>query len=293
MIPCNEHRADILRYLDNELSGRKLEQFLAHLESCADCRTQLDEEQALSDILRRSRPLYSAPSELRDRVSVALNEQRSAGKISDPAGTSLRQFVKQLSSGFVHAVPRWTIPAAAVLVIAACLIIAPDFLREVRAASYVTAAVSTHSRYITGDLPLEIRSDSQESVTAWLSGRLAFPFRLPDSRSDTGRKPTYRLVGARLVDYKGEHAALVAYEEAEKNTISLLVADSRTAVVAGGDEVRAGNLVFHYCNESGFKVITWSAHGLSYALVSKVNGSPQASCLVCHQTMADRDHFKH
>jgi hypothetical protein len=38
MNPCDEYRADILLYLDNALTGRRLEDFRAHLSGCPDCR---------------------------------------------------------------------------------------------------------------------------------------------------------------------------------------------------------------------------------------------------------------
>jgi hypothetical protein len=58
-------------------------------------------------------------------------------------------------------------------------------------------------------------------------------------------------------------AAMVVYR-APSGTISLLVESSKAAVVAGGDESHYGALMFHYRNEGRFKVITWSAHNLSY-----------------------------
>jgi hypothetical protein len=39
-------------------------------------------------------------------------------------------------------------------------------------------------------------------------------------------------------------------------------------------------------------VITWSTHGITYALVSSIHGSAQHSCLVCHQNIADQSVFK-
>jgi hypothetical protein len=74
---------------------------------------------------------------------------------------------------------------------------------------------------------------------------------------------SYRLTGASLVHYRGSPAALVTYEK-ESQTISLLVASSRSAVVVGENKVRFGNLTFHHRTDDGFKVITWSNHGLSY-----------------------------
>jgi anti-sigma factor RsiW len=104
-------------------------------------------------------------------------------------------------------------------------------------------------------------------------------------------RPFYRLIGASLVAYQGSPAALVVYEAQGEEKISLLVTSNKSAVVAGGDEIQFGTLTFHYWSKAGFKIITWSNHGLSYALVSAISGSARGSCLVCHQNMPDRGGF--
>jgi hypothetical protein len=73
---------------------------------------------------------------------------------------------------------------------------------------------------------------------------------------------------------------------------SLLVASTEWAAIGGGDEVRSGNPLFHYFSREKFEVITWSNHGLSYALVSSLSASARESCLVCHQNMADHDVYR-
>jgi hypothetical protein len=128
-------------------------------------------------------------------------------------------------------------------------------------------------------------------VTAWVAGKVPFSFRLPAAESVPEENPAYRLTGAALVNYKGSPAAFIMYE-AQNDKITLLVDSSNPAVVAGGDEIHFGKLTFHYQSDSGFRVITWTNHGLSYALVSSVSGPAGASCLVCHQNMADRNDFK-
>ncbi|HEX3470951.1 MAG TPA: hypothetical protein VHT28_07165 [Silvibacterium sp.] len=188
-------------------------------------------------------------------------------------------------------IPRWNVLIPATLVITLCLLFTPNAIRQVRAAEYVETALSTHRSYLTGDLPLEFQSTSPEAVSGWLAGKVPFPFRLPASQEEPGNKSTYRLVGAKLIAYKGNPAALVAYQGIQNDIISLLVAASNHAIVAGGIEVRSGGLVFHYRSDSGFQIITWSTHGLTYALVSKASGSASGSCLVCHQSMTDRKAF--
>ena len=120
----------------------------------------------------------------------------------------------------------------------------------------------------------------------WFADKTPFHFRLPASQPALHGTPAYRLTGARMVSYKGSPMALVAYETPTEK-ISLLVASSKSAIAAGGDEVRSGNLTFHYRRGETFEVITWSNHGLTYALVSSLPGSAQHSCLVCHQNIKD------
>ena len=136
------------------------------------------------------------------------------------------------------------------------------------AAGYVETAVAVHRSYLDGKLAPEIQSGSPAFVTAWFAGKVPFDFRLP---ADRGGNPLYRLSGARLVSYGGQNAALVIYDT-QTEKISLLVASEKSATIAGGDEVRSGNLVFHYFSRERFKVITWSNH--------------------CHQNMADRNAFR-
>ena len=71
---CNVDSVTILRYLAKELSGPQLEEFSAHLKNCTECGAYLEEEQRLSLLLHRARPLFSAPMALRSRLSTMLVE---------------------------------------------------------------------------------------------------------------------------------------------------------------------------------------------------------------------------
>jgi anti-sigma factor (TIGR02949 family) len=287
MSSCLEYSVKTLRYLDNDLKGQELEDFLAHVNTCADCRARLDSEQALSQLLKRSRPLYSAPAALRARVSAATARHSPAVVTTNGS----REGFWRIPAGLMLTSGQRLRVAAAALIIALCLVVTPSLVRQARAASFVETGVATLRSYVSGNLPTELRASSPELVTAWLSGKVPFHFRLPNAETAPTSTPAYRLMGASLVNYRGSPAALVTYERPDEK-ISLLVASSESAVVAGGDEVRFGSLTFRYRTESGFKVITWANHGLSYALVSSISGSPRQSCRVCHQDMADKGAFK-
>jgi anti-sigma factor RsiW len=280
MKPCDDLNVDLLRYLDNDLSEQEFKYFHAHLDTCVYCQDRLGRERALSRFLRESRPLYSAPAELRIQVSAAI-ERNSARYPS-------RWDWWRRGSPLVL---NWKMLVPAALVIALCLIAVPNIVQNARAASYVEAALTNHNRYLHGELAPGIRTKSPEAVTAWFADKLPFQFRLPSSDAGLQANPTYELAGASLVEYRGIPAAMVVYEAAS-GTISLLVESSKAAVVAGGDESHYGALMFHHRNEGRFKVITWSAHNLSYALVSSIASSAQESCMVCHQSVADHGQFR-
>ena len=286
---CNEHRANLLLYLDNSLIGERLEDFLVHLESCPDCMAALEEERSLSFLLRSSGPLYSAPQSLRARVAAVVAAHDSSSTL--PASEKLRrtpsQGFAQRFRGVRLLAFHWKPLMTAALVVILGLIFVPDSVQRVRAKEYVDAATETHRSYLHGDLPLQCHSSSPDKVSAWFTDKAPFHFQLPAAQAALNTKSSYWLTGARVVDYKGSPIALVAYETtAEK--ISLLVASSESAVVAGGEQVRAGALTFHYRRDEQFEVITWTNHGLTYALVSSAAGSAQHSCLVCHESMANQ-----
>jgi len=291
MNSCDEFAIKTLRYLDADLEGQELEEFLSHLDSCVMCREQLEAEEELSATLRRSRPLYSAPAALRDRVAAAVADDPRSNRGQDSINQRVSRIPGARLSGTLQVLARWRVLAPTAVAVALCLAVVPNIERRVQAASYVETAVASHRSYINGDLRPGLESSSPEQVTAWFAGKLPFDFRLPAAESAPGGILAYRLTGATLVNFKGSPAALITYE-GQNEKVSLLVDSSKDAVVAGGDEVRSGKLTFHYHNDSGFRVITWTSHGLSYALVSSASGSAQASCLICHQNMADSSNFK-
>jgi mycothiol system anti-sigma-R factor len=291
MTGCSDFGANVELYLDNELSGRELEEFRSHLEECETCRADLAIGEKLSDLLRRSRPLYYAPEALRDRVAQLTAEPIPSIDYSPPR---LRMRIKKVltrsfwSSG--HSAYRWSALVAAILLVAAGLLPVPGILRQVSANSYIETAVTTHRCSLNGELPLEIKSESPDAVTAWFVGKVPFDFRLPSSTQEPAHEQVYRLIGGRLVNYKGGYAALVSYQM-QLQKISLLVSSSKSAVATGGEEVHSGGIVFHYSKQQSFTVITWSNHGLTYALVSSLPGSGRRSCMVCHQNMLNSSEF--
>src|SRR5258707_661550 len=125
MNSCNEHSVNTLRYLDNELSAQELEDFFAHLTVCTHCRARLEEEQDLSRLLQRSRPLYSAPAELTARVSAVLQQSapnRSPGRLY----TRVFEILIRPLQDTAQRVSKWKLLVPAVPAIVLCLLFLPD-----------------------------------------------------------------------------------------------------------------------------------------------------------------------
>jgi anti-sigma factor RsiW len=288
---CGDYGATIELCLDKELTGPDLEEFRAHLEVCTACRVEFEVQEELLRLLHQSRPLYFASDALRDRVMRTMELSPSS---VHPTLPRLRRRILRVLTQPVQstgrAVRRWQMSVAAIVLVTAGILPIPGILRQASANSYIEAAVAAHRSSLNGSLPLEIKSESPSVVTAWFAGKVPFNFRLPDAAEEVGHEQVYRLTGGRLVNYKSGYAALASYQM-QQQTISLLVASSKSAVAAGGEEVLSGGVVFHYSRQMDFAVITWSTHGLTYALVSSLPGSGRKSCLVCHENMTNGDHF--
>jgi len=149
-------------------------------------------------------------------------------------------------------------------------------------------AVNTHRRHAQGNLALELRSDSPQVVNAWFQAKSQLSLALPASPMLPGEDRPYRVEGARLVQVGGKTAAYVAYRT-QADLVSLMVTPDSVAVASGGVRADFTRVSFHYARVAGYKVVTWSVHGLTYALVSQEGNSTQQSCMVCHSAMKDRD----
>jgi hypothetical protein len=146
----------------------------------------------------------------------------------------------------------------------------------------------TQHQYAEGQLPLAFVSESQDDVNHWFRGQLEFPIALPASPPLPGETRPFRLKGARVVQVSGNKAAFIAYQM-ESGPASLMVTSATVAVASGGMEMPFKKVTFHYSSVHGYKVVTWSQHGLTYALVSQEGNKSQKSCMVCHSSMRDRD----
>jgi len=151
-------------------------------------------------------------------------------------------------------------------------------------------AVATHRQHAAGHFPLQMVTGSSQSLNKWLQANSRLTVAMP-APSATEPPQVYRPEGVRLLQVNRETAAYIAYAattpDSKPTNVSLVVAPSSAAIASGGDEVDFPKVSFHYATVDDFKVVTWTVHGMTYALVSQEARTAQRSCLVCHSSVQD------
>ena len=290
MTHCEDITARLPLYLDNELQGDERIAIETHLQGCEPCRLVVERELDFLNTIRESGPLHEATPELRSRVKETLSGLESTFQL--PATVEFKGRLQR------EVIPRskltWGLAAAAVLVV---LILPAVIWRVARIdegatagqpSSFALMAADTHLRHVRGQLPLELESAIPHRISEWFANKVNFSVKLPNYQESSGQEILYSLEGARLVGYKDDYAAYVAYKM-KSRPISLVITSDAVAKPYGGEEVTARGLRFHFNAIQGLKVITWSDRGLTYALVSDLEERGQQSCIVCHQGTKDRD----
>ena len=270
MKDCDAFRRLISPFLDGELVGEDRAAFEEHVAACGSCRASLAEERAVVVAVRAALPLYEAPDRLRDAVSAILSAP-PARRISRKALLTAAGLAAAVLAGLLS-YPRGHVPS---------------FGEPEPASEFASLAARTHLRYTQSQLPLEVRSQSADEVSRWFAGRVPFRLALPDYPVGPGERKPYQLAGGRLVSFKNDEAAFVAYRM-EDRPISLLITSASLVRPSGGDVVASGNLRFHIESVDGLKVITWTDSGLTYALASDLDVEGARSCLVCHGSPDER-----
>ena len=291
---CEDIRLRVAFYLDDELSGSDLAAFESHLENCASCSDIVTNERRFIESVREAKPLATAPPELRSLIEKTLNSAPPAYAAPPELRRRVRESLSAAASPFhlSNRRRRIALAAASLFIIALASMWYAAKLRStpppILPSDFAMMAVDTHLRHLRGQLPFEITSDSPEDIGRWFKGKVHFSLKLPNYQEESGQEKLYRLEGARLVAFKNDYAAFVAYQMLER-PISLVVTSSQVAVPSGGEQIVWKGLTFHYDWIDGLKVITWSDRGLTYALVSDLEERGQQSCIVCHAGTKDLD----
>ena len=309
------------------VSAEKLREAARHVQSCVDCARKVARYREFLNELSRVSVSGAAPPGVdcpRDvdwyEVAVGLWPEMKARQLMMHAAlcehcgpllraaTALNQaptpeeesFLAQLAAptrpdpparASAHATSRWRLIkwlAPATLVLATAGIVA-TLRMPLSGASFAEFAVNAHRQNTERkDASLDFRSDSPQMLNAWFQTRLPFALAIPAAPEVPGEKRPFQLEGARALEIGGKPAVYVAYR-VNKDLVGLIVTPDSVATASGGITVDYQKLSFHYRTVADYKVVTWTLHGRTYALVSQEGNDTQRSCMVCHSAMRDRD----
>ena len=263
MMSCSEIRPRVALYVDREVAGADALEFEAHLTECPECRREYDDLRGTVDAVRGARPIYEVP----ERSYAAVE-----GMVAD--------------WGRRQGQPRW-VPA---LVAAAVLVtVATAWWVSTGGSGYEQFAAQAHRNYARGTFPLDVVSSQPQVVSDWLEPRVPFHLKLPNYPE--GGPKRYALAGARLMQYRGEDVAYLAYEM-DRKPISLLISSSSRIMPSGGESYQSEGLSFYFSSEQGLRIITWKDKGLTYAQVSDLDVKGAESCAICHGAEGERRKFE-
>lgn len=293
MTGCEQIRAQMIFFLDDELHEPERADFEAHLQDCATCRSICEQEREFLSGIREARPLATAPQDLRLRVARMLDESPTSQTASPQLrGRILQAMNPPFPARALGINRRWlALATAAVILVTAAFWFSAKPRHEmipVGPSEFALMAVETHLRHSRGQLPLEILSSSPQQISDWFTGKVSFSLKLPNYQESSGQEKLYHLEGARLVAFKNGYAAHIAYQM-QRRLITLVVTSALVAEPSGGETFASKGLTFHYDSIDGLKVLTWKDRGLTYALVSDLEERGQRSCIVCHAGTKDSD----
>lgn len=247
----------------------KARQLIIHAALCDHC----------GPLLRAATSLDHTATPQEEKLLAELKPPSRPDLVSRPVGRSARRWPYM----------RWLVPAMApVLIVAALITWSVVSPKPLTGAKFAELAVKIARQYAQGNFALDVRSDSQQTLNEWFNAKLPFSLALPASPAAPGEERPYRLEGARLLRVGSKSAVYIAYQM-QTGPVILVVTPDSVAIASGGVQVDYKKVTFYYRIVEGYKVVTWSLHGLTYALVSQEGNDTQRSCMVCHSAMRDRD----
>lgn len=232
---------DLQLYVDGRLTPDRLAAVEAYLADTADVAARVAAERRDVEALRRSlRALIDEPipARLRPAAIRAARRRRLLGWARS-AAAGLALLLLGAGGGWVLGQRSVATPGATV------------------AASAVSGeAVAAYRTYVVEVAhPVEVRSDNEKHLIAWLSKRLGRPLMAPDLTSFG-----YALMGGRLLPASQGAAAQLMYEAKGGERLTLYVG------AAGG-----GETAFRFFQDGDAATLAWLDQGYGFAVTAALS----------------------
>ncbi len=231
---CDEIRARLDAWVDDELPTAERAEFDSHVGQCANCQTLQERRLALRDVLARELPKFEAPQSLR---------------------RDLEEAAHRAASGSVRATRKpgawWALAVAASIAIVAT---GSWQLATTRAnGEMLTQTVlESHVRSLIGEHLTDVVSSDLHTVKPWFNGRLDFS---PPVYDFAGRG--YPLLGGRL-EYVGERKVAALVYGRRKHVINVFLWPADAGMALGPAAA----------TRHGYHLLHWNGADFTYWVVS-------------------------
>jgi anti-sigma factor (TIGR02949 family) len=241
-VNCDRAQTQLHAYFDGELDAVTSAAFETHLESCSECRSALDSEEALRASIAKANLYEKASASLHRAIAAKL-----------PAAPSKPAVVAQPAPSRW----RWLALAASFLVIATLgWQLFQHFAEPPRNSTVVVAALDAHLRSLQAGHLADIQSTDQHTVKPWFDGKLDFAPPVRDFANDG-----FPLLGGRLDVLDGKTVAALVYGR-RKHIINVFVSPADSSAHA----TRSGET-------QGYHWLAWRNGGFDFVAVSDVNSA--------------------
>jgi anti-sigma factor RsiW len=249
MMNCDDSRAYLSAYLDDELGIAENLLVQKHLSRCEDCRRTQNQQQALRTALRDPDFVAHPSADFSKRLQAVV---RQAAK--EEARAQHPSWLETLRFGSF----RW-VPAAIVLVLAAAMgaIFVMNRGRTSQDQLIARAVLAGHIRSLQANHLIDVPSSDRHTVKPWFQGKLDFSPPVPDL-SELG----WTLIGGRLDYLDGRPVAALVYKRRMHNINVFLWPNHGSA----DDAIREDDA-------QGYQILHWNGAEMTYWVVSDLNNA--------------------
>ena len=260
MKDCKNIKQLMYPYLDGELDVKQNMEVEAHLLDCQTCCDLLNEEKRFLSVLKNECLQEEGPAALKVKIERKLiNKQRPFSRFF-----SNHPFKMAFASALAGIL---------IFLLGAKLL----DLGINRTPPFVRASAESHLKFISGDLPLEIKSHDPTVVAAWFKEKIDFMPHLPELKDDMTV-----LLGGRLAQFNGENMALIGYRIDKLPVTMFVIKGNPAAYVESKNFTFMKGRRFNFSEQHGLSSIAWTDSGNHFALISSHPSKNIVSCKVCH-----------
>ncbi len=168
---------------------------------------------------------------------------------------------------------RWIIwPAFAALTLVSCV----GLLRQLTGMSRLTQ--SELAEISAGSKDPDFRSNDFSAIRTWVSAQTKIDIDLPPGQSVGGARPV-RLIGARLIRFRGSRVAAIDYRVGDR-VATLLVSGKRPRLSWSTEPSQ--HLFSQIRTQGGGRALSWDMGNEVYTIAFAGAREFHGACLICH-----------